>query len=150
MNRLIIDCIRSAVFGPAATDAHKRLQALGDHLVALGSMALEDFEAFTRLEMLRTNSEFMALMEEHLRTKSDAPEYWAHDVRKYLEILRQSVTRDDYCLPLDLLDRRSASEARQLAQRVVLTFGRLLSWWPHMVEVARDLRARGQRMAKTV
>jgi len=150
MDKVIIECVKSFEFGPGKRDGKERLHALGKHLMELGSLPLEDFEEFVRIQAWHTNSSFISMMENHLRRRGESPDYWANDVKKYIDILRRSMTREDYWVPLDLLDGRSVDEARELAQRLVLKFGQLLHWWPEMVEVARGLRSHGQRLANPV
>ncbi|GEM_PF-453932 len=146
--KLIVECVKSCSFGPGQTGPKQRLRALGTHLTELGSLPQADFEEFVRLQVWRTSSSFISQAEEQLQQYSAEPAFWANDVKKYLDILCQSLTRDDYFVPLDLLARRSTSEARELAQRLVLKFGQLLCWWPDMVEVAKKLRSQGQRLAR--
>ncbi|WP_017717584.1 HAD-IIIC family phosphatase [Kamptonema formosum] len=145
--KLIVECVKSCSFGPGQTGAKQRLRALGTHLTELGSLPKADFEEFVRLQVWRTSSSFISQAEEQLQQCQESPAFWANDVKKYLDILCQSLTRDDYFVPLDLLAGRSTSEARELAQRLVLKFGQLLCWWPDMVEVAKKLRSQGQRLA---
>ncbi|MBW4493513.1 MAG: hypothetical protein KME26_10610 [Oscillatoria princeps RMCB-10] len=145
--KLIVECVKSCSFGPGQTGGKQRLRSLGTHLTELGSLPLADFEEFVRLQVWRTSRSFISLAEEQLQQCQESPAFWANDVKKYLDILCQSLTRDDYFVPLDLLAGRSTSEARELAQRLVLKFGQLLYWWPDMVEVAKKLRSQGQRVA---
>lgn len=145
--RLIVECVKSSTFGPGQTCGKQRLRALGTHLTELGSLPKADFEEFVRLQVWRTSSSFISQAEEQLQQCQESPAFWANDVKKYLDILCQSLTRDDYFVPLDLLAGRSTSEARELAQRLVLKFGQLLYWWPDMVETAKKLRSQGQRLA---
>jgi FkbH-like protein len=145
--KLIVECVKSCSFGPGQTDGKQRLRALGTHLTELGSQPQADFEEFVRLQVWRTSRSFISLAEEQLQLYGESPAFWANDVKKYLDILCQSLTRDDYFVPLDLLAGRSTREARELAQRLVLKFGQLLYWWPDMVEVAKKLRSQGQRVA---
>jgi FkbH-like protein len=148
--KLIVECIKSCEFGPAAADEKERLRSLGKHLIELGSMPLAGFEEFLRLQVWRTSSSFISLAEEHLRMSGESPVYWANDVKKYTDLLCQSLTRDDYFIPLDLVQGRNLDEARQLAQRLVLKFGQLLYWWPEMIEVTKELRHQGERLGRLI
>ncbi len=147
IDKLMIDCIKSFEFGPSKADEKERLRALGRYLMELGSMPIRDFQEFLRVQAWRTISVFIDLMEDRLLNCGGSPEFWANDVRRYIEILRESASRKDYCIPLDLMQQRSAGEARELSQRFVFKFGELLYWWANMVEVAKALKANGQRLA---
>jgi hypothetical protein len=150
IDKVIIECIKSLEFGPVKKDGEEKLRSLGKHLMELGSMPFADFEEFVRTQAWNTNSQFISLMEDRLRLHRESPDYWSNDVKKYISILRQSMTRRDYWVPLDLIEGRSIDEVRELTQRLVFNFGQLLYWWPEIIEVARDLRAQGQRLAKPV
>ena len=113
----------------------------------LGSISIRDFEEFLRVQAWRTVSVFINLMEDRLAKCGASPEYWANDVRRYIKILRESAARKDYCIPLDLMQQHSASEAQELSQKLIFKFGQLLYWWAHMVEVTKSLKADGQRLA---
>jgi hypothetical protein len=110
-------------------------------------MSILGFEEFLRLQAWRTVSVFIDLMEGRLLTCGGSPEFWANDVRGYIKILRDSAARKDYCIPLDLMQQHNASEAQELSQHLVFRFGQLLYWWPNMVEVAKGLKADGQKLA---
>ena len=146
--KLMIACIQSFEFGSGKTSGKERLQALGRYLMELGSMSLRDFEEFASIQARGMNTSFISMMEERLRVCGESPEFWANDVKRYLGLLQKALTREDYWVPLDLIDGRSVDEARELSQRLVRKFGELLYWWPHIVEAARGLRAQGKTLAQ--
>jgi len=148
--KLLISCIQSCDFGPGYRDGPSRARELGRHLLQVGGMPLEDFEEFVRLQTCRTNNTFIALMEEHLQAYQQSPAFWATDLRRYIDTLRQASMRTEYWIPLDLVDGRSSDDTRRTAQCIVRKFGQLLIWWPDIVEVARELRAEGQRLATPI
>ncbi len=145
--KLIIECVKSCQFGSAQKAGAERMRALGAHLIELGSMPQADFEEFLRLQVWRSHSSFISSMEDRLSACGESPAFWANDVKKYIDLLSQSLTREDYLVPLDLVEGRTLGEARELAQRLVLKFGQLLSCWPDIVAVTKELRQRGQRLA---
>lgn len=75
------------------------------------------------------------------------PDFWARDVTRHIQALRAAMRQDESFLPEDLTRDRSTDGARELTQRLALKFGQLLCWWPAMVETARELRDRGNRLA---
>ncbi len=150
IDKVIIECIKSLEFGPGKKDGKERLRALGKHLMELGSILLADFEEFVKTQAWKTNSQFISLMEEHLCLHGESPDYWSNDIKKYISILCQSMVRKDYWVPLDLLEGRTIDEVRELTQRLVFNYGQLLYWWPEIVEVSKNLRTQGQRLAKPV
>ncbi len=134
----------------ARTDVKEGLRALGSHLEELASMPARGFQEIVRDQVWKSTNSFIAMMANRLQASDGLPRFWANDVERYMDQLGKGIRRPDYCVPLDLLNGRSDDEARELAQRLVLKFGQLLRWWPDIAETARELRARGQRLAKRV
>jgi len=154
---LMLACIESCpspgIAGQASSagaTSSQSLRALGRHLIEMGSAPLADFEALVRDQVRRKGREFVALFESRLRLSRGSPAFWANDVRKYLDILRQTQASEAPRVPLELAHGRSLDQARALAQRLALRFGQLVYWWPEMVAAARDLRAQGHRLARPV
>jgi acyl carrier protein len=147
VDKLLIDCMTSHEFGPTEDSDKQRLRALGKHLMELGSMPLEEFEAFVRVQIEHTAGLFISRMEDQLGACARRPKFWADDVEKYVNALRKSILREDYFVPLDLMLERDLSSARKLSQLLVSKFGQLLYWWPDIVAAAKMLKAREQGLA---
>jgi FkbH-like protein len=149
--KLIIDCIKSCDLGPNYhRSAADNLRKLGNHLTEIGSLSHSDFQEFIRLQVWQTSRTFITLAETYLHTYQDSPYYWKNDLQKYIELLCQSLTRDDYFIPLDLMQNRDIAQAQILAQRIVFKFGQLLTWWPALVQVSQQLRVQGQRLGTLI
>jgi hypothetical protein len=116
----------------------------------LGGLQPPDFEAFVRTQLRRTSQALLGQMDAHLQTQASRPAYWADDARQYQAALRGALAREDYDVPLDLLQGRDPDQARRLARRLVLRFGQLLYWWPDMVQAARRLHVQGHTLASPV
>jgi hypothetical protein len=116
----------------------------------LGSMSPAEFQQFLRLKISQTAGLFISRMEDQLRACATAPKFWANDVEKYMDVLRRSVAREDYFIPLDLMLGRNGSSAEELSQRLVFKFGQLLHWWADIVEAAKMLKDREQGLASQV
>ena len=74
-----------------------------------------------------------------LQLSKDPPPYWANDVKKTLEILRDRMLARPGP-PYDLLANRTAEKAWSDTQRVVSKFGQVLYWWPNIVDTAKQLK----------
>jgi hypothetical protein len=147
MSSLMASLISSQHFRPGMPDGAEKMRALGQHLMELGTLSLRDFEEFARLHLWRARSGMISNLEKDLMDYRDAPHYWASDLKSYLGIMREALTKPEYVVPADLQEGRSLDEARELSRRLVLRFGRLLRNWPDLIEAARRLRARGERLA---
>jgi hypothetical protein len=148
MNNLIRMMVESYEFGSGKSDSKKKLRALGRYLTELGSMPLLDFEEFIRIQMWHKASSDISWIEHRLQVYEESPDFWANDVKKYLDTLCKALLK--VTAPHDLMDGHSISETLDLTQRLVLRFGQLLYWWPEVVEAARNLRAQGLRLAQPI
>jgi hypothetical protein len=149
--KLMLDCVALFSDRIGRTDPIADLQALGRSLAELGRVRVEEFARIVHSQAKKTAGAAISELEDSLLTYNNTPGFWAADVNKYIDILRQNVARDDYAIPLDLLTSgRTMGEARLLAQRLVWKFGELLRLWPEMVETARVLRTRNCRLAALV
>jgi hypothetical protein len=147
---IILACLTSFNVWHGMMDEEQRLQALGQHLMRLGSLAQEDFEEFVRMNLWRMQSDYISFAEAYLQAKAYSPAFWANDVVRQIETLRKAIPREDFIVPRDLLEQHGPAEARKLARRLVFKFGQLLDCWPRMVQTARSLRAQGRRLATTL
>ncbi len=150
LTQVFLACLMSKQFRPNLMNAETRLRLLGKHLSEIGSLSLDDFEEFVRVQTWQLQSAYLLEMEGELRAFQSPPEYWVEDVEQYLNSIREALARPDYIVPHDLRQGRSLDEARQASQRLVLKLGNLLCAWPDIVERAKELRAQGQRLALPV
>jgi hypothetical protein len=150
MDSLVSACLSSQRFWPGLTNATERMRALGKHLIEIGSTSLEEFEEFVRIHVWQMQSAVISNLEKDLMDYRDAPAYWASDLKAHLALRRDSLTKPEYLVPGELLEYRSFDEARELSRSLVIRFGQLLCNWPDIMEAARILRARGERLASSV
>jgi hypothetical protein len=139
-------------FGPGQQkgDTAKNLREVGRALTEWGTAPAADFEEWVRLHLWSQLSRQIAQVEDLLRRFREQPDYWANDVRQFLAVLRQALPERDYALPRDLARLLGGDEGRALLQRLVRRFGQLLGVWPDLVAAAKELRARGFRLAQPV
>ncbi len=134
-------------FGFEQATGADRLRKLGRELEALGSLSSAGFDEAMRLQVGHEVSQYLLDLEEQLERRNAQPAFWAADVGKFTTLMRESLTRAEFYVPVDLRYGRDLSEARDMTQRFVRQFGQLLYWWPAMVEATRALRAQGHRLA---
>ncbi len=148
---IFMACITAGLSSlPKRAGAAERMRALGKYLMQMGDLPLPEFEEVVRINVWQLQGALASVIESQLRYYGETPDFWADDVRNYLDDLREALVREDYIVPHDLLEGRSPGEARQLSQRLVLKFGQLLYWWPEIVEATRALRVKGERLAVIV
>jgi hypothetical protein len=145
--QIIQALVTSFAPGPTKGDAIKTLTALGRSLAEWGTAPAGDFAELVRLLLWNALSRQAALLEGQLQRFGGQPDFWARDVRQVLALWREALPRPDFGQPADLADLVGTGDALAFGQRLVRRFGVLLQSWPDLVAVARDLRARGRRLA---
>ena len=125
-------------------DPAGRITALGRHLRAVGSLKSSAFVEFVRPWVWRAKTATIAALEEDLAEHHQQPSYWAADVQRHLQTLREGLATEAYFVPGDLPPSRSDEESIDLTRRLVQRFGDVLIWWPAIVERARMLGADGR------
>ena len=137
--------IRAAPDVSSSADDEIALRKLGTHLRDLASGSLAEFEEVVRTEFWRAFSVGLAAAEE-----PGLADFYAAYRRKYLAILRESLPKPDYFVPLDLIDLGSEQEVRRLVKQLVRQFGELLEVWPDVVKETKELRDKGITLTKVV
>ena len=141
---IVLACLHSFTFVAGSDDKPAaRIAALGHHLRGIGSLENEDFLTFVRPWVWRVKAGFIAALEQDLAAHNSQPSYWAADVRRFVETLRQALATDAYFVPEDLPNLPADGERKQLTRRLIGSFGDLMTWWPVIFERARALRAAG-------
>ena len=148
INEIIGILIESCVLDAGNLNEEERLCAIGRYLEELGKTPLRDFEDFARMLVWQQESAKVSYLENQLKVHKEQPDFWAKDVKKYMETLRNSLPK--MAIPYDLSNGRGEFETLNLMQCLVLKFGQLLHWWPELVKAANELRIQGQRLSKPV
>ena len=139
LGHLISACVGAIDLRSSLFAERERLRLLGNHLITLGKMPIDDFVEFMQVQMNKWRSFYAAFLGKELQLSKDPPPYWANDVKKTLEILRdRMLARPEP--PYDLLANRTAEKAWSDTQRVVSKFGQVLYWWPNIVDTAKQLK----------
>jgi translation initiation factor 2 beta subunit (eIF-2beta)/eIF-5 len=102
-----------------------------------------------RVLIWRMKTASLERLESLFKEYGENPEFWAKDLKKRLEKIRNSFSNDsDFRL---VLKRALGSEEIQrLKQRLILKFGQLLLCWPEIVETVKVLRNQGERLARFI
>jgi hypothetical protein len=140
--------IQSVPALPAGTEAATCLRALGSTLEEWGSLSPADFEELLRLRLWGQLSRQAVHLADQLRHFRGLPEFWGCDARRVLAHLQETLPSKRFVVPSDLSEVVEVDQARELFRRLVRRFGQLLRCWPDLVEVARELRTRGIRLAE--
>lgn len=142
-NTLLLSCI-DLFDSQFAGDPTNKLLRLGQFIEDFGHMPGYAFEAFVKHRTWQSMSALVSDLEERLVDDQDRPPaYWMRDARAFITHARQNA--------LAPVDQLIASEGgRQALQSYTARFGQALTWWPAIVEAARELRSEGVRLAPLV
>jgi hypothetical protein len=144
----VVQLLAGAAAPPPGKSAAEGLRAVGRTLADWGAMERGAFEELLRGHLWGAMTRQALKWEGQLRQFGGQPAYWAEDVRRVLAGLREDLPRPDYAVATDLRAAYGEEQARALLPRLVRRFGELLQVWPDMVASARELRARGEGLAR--
>jgi hypothetical protein len=140
-------CVSAFVPPLRATSKSERLKQLGEFLLESASLTLPEFEEFVRVQLYRVATGYASQLEADLRYHQGGPSYWADDVKTYLSTLVDALSRKEYVTPRDVVGLHNGESPGELTQMLVLSFGKLLCWWPEIVETAKEMKAEGLQLA---
>lgn len=118
------------------------LMELGDYLMRLTDLDRREFDRFLRARWIDQMSHSIEYLEELLLTFGSKPEPWAADVQAHIEAVREYAASTRFGAPYDLCEAASigVEEARALLVTLTRSYGELLTWWPAIMEAAREAR----------
>ncbi len=145
-NDLVCRIIAATPLTPG--DGASGLEVLGGHLENLGGLSVAALEETVRGLVLRTRSRDISLLRHTLASHHHRPPYWARDVGRLVERLKQAVLRAEHAHPRDLMRLHGDERGRRALGEVLLSYGRLLRAWPRLDRAARELAAAGVRASR--
>jgi hypothetical protein len=129
---------------PASSSGVERLYAVGQ--VLEHESAAPRFGEWAAAALAAGWVELSARLQRRLATAERTGSLWASDLACYLE--RGSAALASVSAPVDLLHGRREEEAAALFREIVSNFGRLLQWWPEMVDVSLRLSSDGATLVR--
>jgi hypothetical protein len=141
ISNLLMACVSGWSFSKRHTTTSERLRSLGSHLTEVTSMTSRDFEEYIRLSLWRQAGHLIAQREALLRENGEQPDFWAADLHEENLITENALMEPDYVVPIDLPECLPRPERLRKAQEMIRCFGDLVSWWPDIVERAKEIGA---------
>lgn len=132
----------------AGKTSAQNLTKLGSALIDSGELDPADFKERMQLLLWREEERKIGRLSTALDSYHASPEFWAKDVRNKIDRYSERMTLPDYLLPDDLPHSLGQEEALLMVQRIMRQYGKLLCWWPALVSAARELRERGESLAR--
>jgi len=112
-------------FSQVYPGAQAVIHALGNHLIACGRLPQPEFQDLLRTSARRRWVRTIETVEKLLKKYGATPDFWAHDLRRYLQALRESLKGGQPPVPTDLAEA-NPKEALALFQRMTEDYGHLL------------------------
>ncbi|TAM83438.1 MAG: glycosyltransferase family 2 protein [Acidobacteria bacterium] len=147
---LMIMCIGAHEANGNVKDDARSLRKLGQFLVEIGSMKFPDIEEQLRIWAWQRLSHEARFWEGLLERFRYAPDFWATEIRVWLDRRYEAALKRQFVIPRDLMQDRTAQEAGELTRQLISQFGKLLLWWPDLVTTARDLRKQGKQLGSKI
>jgi len=144
---LLTASMSSCQYPPRLWNSRDKLTYLGKYLLTLSELRQDEFEEFLRLQLWNRAGATIRSLEESLARFAGQPSFWASDVKRQIAVLTREAMRPEFVVARDLLEQHEPQAARAIAQDLVGKFGKLLIWWPDLVDAARQLRDAGRRIA---
>jgi hypothetical protein len=128
-------------------------ESLGGHLQDIGALPPADFADWTRQELRRHLEDKLQPIEQRIANCPPERAFWAREMRQVVALARRTLNDTTSIVPLGLAPGRSLpgqalADVQSLTQRLMLTYGRLVRYWPRLLDASRTLRARGIRLAR--
>lgn len=148
-NTLLSALINQFDPGLSRADGPVKLRRLGRYLSELASLPRHEFAAAIRIAVGHRAGLYLQMLQAQMEGP-DLPAFWVHDIRQFSATLRESLLKDTFYVPLDLLYGRDVDTAWALTQQFVGSIGQLYQWWPDLIRRAKQLREQNIRLAKHV
>jgi len=130
-----------------ASSGRARLRAMGAALFEFASLPPREFCAELHGFVSRTWRRILERYDVSLEERGHQPSYWAADVERLCRTVKAHFVHPEYIVPAELRSGCSADDALRLLQRTFVALGELLDAWPALIDAARALRSRGERLA---
>ena len=128
----------------------ERVRALGDFLVDLGELPLDEFWSLAQDRVRAYATEELDRQQATLAAHRTAAKTWRRDLSAYVELRERAMGGIDFAVPLDLSMGEGVEAARKLAREFVLAFGELVAAWPDIVAAANTLNQRERPLARSL
>lgn len=122
-------------------DPLKRMYALGQRMIEVGILSLEDFKKQLLLLLMDQVDSINKFVNYLLHKYNYEPDFWVDDLENYLENLHKAVMDGSIIIPRDMRHLGSEETILKALQEHIYKYGQLLIHWPAIVEAAREIKA---------
>lgn len=143
-------CLKNYEGLHVSDDPRRKMMALGEHLKFMGSLSPSDFREYVRESWVNAVGIRISTLEHSLALYDHQPPFWAEDIYRYVDRLRQSLREVDEPNLERLGEGVAVSETPAFLRLLIERFGELLVYWPDIVSKAQERRERMGTFARRV
>jgi hypothetical protein len=137
MAELIVALLHGRSSSATQATSRTRLRRLGQHLIALSAMQLDDFAARATATSLELWQREHAGLDAAIARMPDLPSFWLHELGNYRRRLLANVSAPAFFVPIEVKRRDSARSGLRRTQAYLGNLGRLIDAWPEIWSMAR-------------
>ena len=127
-----------------------RLRDIGRALESIGEMPAAVANHRLRRDVTKIIHRDLSILERRLVTAGASAPFWASDVRDLMQAAARAIRDDSYHLPAECLHEATIGVASERALLYIRLLGRLLQFWPEIVDVSGELLSSGHTLTKRV
>lgn len=126
------------------------LKALGDSLMEIGSLPMQEYEEYVRQACWRSFHLCVSGLQQQLKAGDNAAPFWMKAIQEQIDRVRSMVTCRKFPTSEDLLPGGTEEERKAADRQFIHDLGALYCHWSDVIEAARELGRKGRRLAEHV
>jgi hypothetical protein len=147
---ILMSCLQSWTAPPGQSSASERLRAIGAHLQGLANQPANDFRRSLRHFAWSIASRRIQSLTNTLHQAAAAPKFWADDIERQTTCIERAMMEPEFGVPFELADVNDPGRGLRETQNMLRQTGRMMEWWPQIVNTAQSLSAKGESLAETL
>lgn len=128
----------------------QRIRDCGQYLRQCSALPQSEFDTWVSHLVHQRQRRRIRLADKLLDTYGRQPHAWARELKCWLSLQQRGLFSSSPTVPRDCLQVDTLGNVNSITKHFLARFAVLLSWWPDIVDAARQLRARGERLGQQV
>ncbi len=142
--------VRTYTVPANSTDRVKSLRSLGEYLLDIGNLPLQQFEESIRLIWLESSTKKLEYLDFLLDQYRNQPDFWARDIDYLKKKLKTASVEKTAHSPVDISEYHTENRRARIFRDLVADFGSLLIWWPTILRLTDELLSENITLVRTV
>jgi len=150
-SQIVLACLSMWPGGAIGLTDSGRMRSIGQHLMEIGSLPIDDFFDFLRVPLRNGAAATIGVCEHLLSTYSPPPrDPWGEDLKRSIRQIQRGMVGRERAVPTDFVEDYPGASAGEATSELVRRYGELLYWWPVIVDRAKTLSAEGRTLAHEI